>query len=231
MLREHYTVNADVLFVGLNPSFSEDGIKKMASAMKVSADEMMAILRWPAAPRNIESQQLARAAASETSAKELYVKYFKPLADFCHTVNAVSHCHLDVLLLRHTSQKSIIASYGEYYPQMRNVPFIEEQIRLFEWALKAMSPRVVVVANAKASDVVIEALPLETNDDGRSYRWSQLPGVPFFLSGMLSGQRALDKHSRRRLEIDVADALKGARAHGAQGSAKDTALPQLISAT
>lgn len=183
----------------------------MAKAMKVSEDDILATLLWPTGPWNIDSRQLARAAESETHAKDLYFKYFKPLELFRNSVGALSHCHLDVLLLRHTSQKELLKSFGEHFDQMKEHSFIKEQIQLFEWTLKAMSPRVVVVANAKASDVLVDALPLVTRDGGRMYGWSQLPDVPFFLSGMLSGQRALDRYSQKRLELDVATALRRGR--------------------
>jgi len=54
---------------------------------------------------------------------------------------------------------------------------------------------------------VRDGLGLTTKDRGRTYRWVELPGVPIFLTSMLSGQRALDVFSRARLAADVRLAL------------------------
>ncbi|MBW8832681.1 MAG: hypothetical protein JF606_25440 [Burkholderiales bacterium] len=73
-----------------------------------------------------------------------------------------------------------------------------------------------------ASDLAEEGLPLRTPDEGRSYRWTELPDVPIFLSGMLSGQRALDNYSKARLTPAMPPMPNSPRTNLPCTSARDT---------
>jgi hypothetical protein len=122
--------------------------------------------------------------------------------------------------MRHTEQKDVVKAYGDSFAKLKRKPFMLEQFDLFKFTMKAMRPSVVLVANAKASDIAYEGLKLTSPDRERSYRWSEMPDVPIFLSGMLSGQRALDTYSRARLALDVEAALAAANEAAAAKTAR-----------
>jgi hypothetical protein len=110
-----------------------------------------------------------------------------------------------MFLVRHTSQANVRAAYGDQFKELSAVA--KAQFELFRHTLKVIAPKTVVIVNAGASHLAREGLGLTTEDRGRTYLWRELPGVPFFLSGMLSGRRALDVFSRARLAADVRQAL------------------------
>jgi hypothetical protein len=79
-------------------------------------------------------------------------------------------------------------------------PFGQKQLEISLRMIEEAKPICIVVANALASDIYLKNrnprfMPSrgcnEADIDGRS--------VPLFFSSMLTGQRALDRHSRKRL--------------------------------
>jgi hypothetical protein len=79
-------------------------------------------------------------------------------------------------------------------------PFGQKQLEISLRMIEEAKPICIVVANALASDIYLKNrnprfMPsrgcYEADIDGRS--------VPLFFSSMLTGQRALDRHSRKRL--------------------------------
>lgn len=210
LLLEDYEVGADLLFVGMNPSFSPETVKGILHREFPDKPEVNAFFAWDAALGGEPMEQrVAEIVRFERKAGADYKTYFGPLKLFAERVGAKTHAHIDMFLMRHTSQRNVRKAYGATFGGL--CPFAREQFDLFRHTLKAMAPKVVVVANAGASDLAVEGLGLTSPDGGRSYRWVELPEVPVFLCGMLSGQRPLDTYSRTRLELDVRAALQAVR--------------------
>ncbi|TPG21383.1 hypothetical protein [Variovorax guangxiensis] len=210
LLLEDYLVSADLLFVGMNPSFSRQAVEKILRVAVPDSPDVDAFFTWDAAldGKSLE-RRIAEVACFETTARVVYNPYFRPLERFAKRVGAKTQAHIDMFLMRHTSQKALQKTHGATFNKLS--PFAREQFELFRYTLEAMDPKVVVVVNAGASDIALEGLGLTSADNGRSYYWDKLPAARFFLSGMLSGQRALDTYSRVRLELDVKAALQEAR--------------------
>lgn len=133
-------------------------------------------------------------------------------APFKRIAAAVAHpwAHFDLLFQRETDQKAIdtlcAAPHG--------VDFVWEQLQVSKRLLDAAQPAVLIVCNTKAR----ELLGLDKAGDrnvwlGLDFCWDdalgtyRYQGVPTFFSAMLSGQRALDKGSHKRLEWHIKRAL------------------------
>jgi hypothetical protein len=222
LLLEDYRVEADLLFVGMNPSFSPDDVERILHReFPEDRPEVSAFFAWD---MGCDSQRLDsrvdQIVRFEAKARVVYDKFFKPLGDFAAATGARTHAHIDMFLMRHTEQKDVVKAYGDSFAKLKRKPFMLEQFDLFKFTMKAMRPSVVLVANAKASDIAYEGLKLTSPDRERSYRWSEMPDVPIFLSGMLSGQRAVDTYSRARLALDVEAALAAANEAAAAKTAR-----------
>jgi len=206
LLLDDYHIGTDILFVGMNPSFSQGAVRRIWAKAEHGIVEGVNPFEWDA---ELDDDMLMRRVQDilqfEKTARAEYAPYFRPLQDFAGEAGARSHGHIDMFVVRHTTQADVHAAYGKRFAEL--IPIATAQFQLFQHTLKAMAPKTVVIVNAGASHLAREGLGLKTEDRGRTYFWEELPGTPFFLSGMLSGQRALDVFSRDRLTADVRQAL------------------------
>lgn len=205
MQRPDFIVNPDILFVGMNPSFSKT----------LQKNDVAAQYLWQANP---DRAQIDNLIALENEAHEDYLIYFGALRRFAQSANANSFEHLDLLPIRHTNQKEVFARHWDSNREPNEI--VKQSIDLFKSTVIELSPKTIVVANAGAARIIIKALQLDSYDEKRKYRWNELKETPFFLSSMLSGQRALDEFSRDRLVADVRRAL-----HPNQGDQPDANTP------
>ena len=206
LLLDDYQIGADILFVGMNPSFSQRAVQRIWANAENGIVEGVNPFVWDT---ELDGDMLTRRVQDilrfEKSARAEYAPYFRPLQEFAREAGARSNGHIDMFLVRHTTQADVRAAYGERFHEL--TPIAKEQFELFRHTLKAVAPKTVVIVNAGASHLARDGLGLTTEDRGRTYLWRELPGVPFFLSGVLSGRRALDVFSRARLAADVRQAL------------------------
>ncbi len=178
--------NPDIVFVGINPSYS--GVVD------------------------------ARKTYDRSS---LIHSYFKPFKDITEEVNkmlnrAVTWTHLDLLVFRETSQDFITK---QLIKNSAGRLFIKEQLSVSKKLLEYYNPKIVVVSNALARALFKKEKGIsELEDFGYTFRFSDeigtdiisggvLDGTPVFFTSMLSGQRALDVGSRKRLEWHIAKIL------------------------
>ena len=142
--------------------------------------------------------------------------YFKKFREMAAELN-VGWDHVDLFFWRETNQarfRELILVGGQ---SSEVTAFGRSQLEIAFEMIDAASPLCVVVANALASDIYKACRGLEFSEklgcylDRRGDR-----DVPVFLSSMLTGQRALDKHSCRRLAwhtnrviLSVAATLRG----------------------
>jgi hypothetical protein len=188
MQREDFIINPDILFVGMNPSFSKS----------LQNSQIVDTYNWRS---NASQTHIDNLIQLEAEARESYLIYFGALRRFADSARAESFEHLDLLPIRHTNQKEIISEHWDASGEPNEI--VNQCIDLFKKTILAISPKIIIVANAGAARKIIKALQLEHYDNKRKYRWNDLKHVPFFLSGMLSGQRTLDDFSKDRLIADV----------------------------
>lgn len=206
LLLDDYPVGADILFVGMNPSFSEGAVRRIWANAENGIVEGVNPFVWdPDLDDDMLTRRVQDILRFEKSARAEYAPYFRPLQDFAIEAGALNHGHIDMFLVRHTTQSDVRAAYGERFEKLTALG--KEQFKLFRHTVRTLAPKTVVIVNAGASHLARDGLGLTTEDRGRTYIWADLPGVPFFLSSMISGQRALDVFSRARLAADVRQVL------------------------
>ena len=186
--------DCDVLFIGINPSFSEGSTN--------------------------ESYVFDRTAPH--SYFEPFRKIKEELEKEPYEIPAVTWTHLDILVFRETDQK-----YVDTLLTLENgIPFIYEQVMLARERILHIQPKVIVVSNTKAKELM--GKNRFKNDKGEefgvwmdfeykfdmdfgTYRITNVPELDHthvLFSSMLSGQRALDLGSRERLVWQIGRVLR-----------------------
>lgn len=189
--------DCDVLFVGINPSFSE-GSEKSNSIFNREAPHP-------------------------------YFEAFKringELESKPYLIDKVNWTHLDILVFRETNQKYI----DELLGHDNGIPFVYEQVMIARERILHIQPKVIVVANTKARELMGKNRFKPTNGEEvgvwmdfqfefdmefGSYRITNVPELKdthVLFSSMLSGQRALDLGSRERLVWQIGRILKSSQ--------------------
>jgi len=130
-------------------------------------------------------------------------RYFKKFIEISEEVD-MKWTHLDLLYIRETSQ-NIIKSLAQ---TPLGHEFIDEQLKITKKLIEMAKPQIVVVNNTYARDLLqsnsFSSLKFEFEFDEklgteRIVNHSTLNGTPVFFTSMLTGQRALDRGSYRRL--------------------------------
>ena len=187
-----------LLFVGMNPSFSESAIRRILG------------VDCPREPRKYFSWGNRLEFDPEVDrrlhrlAKEKYA-YFKRFQKLAKSLDA-EWDHHDLFFIRETSQKAakevIIQNGGKL------TPFGRSQFEMATTEIRGCRPRAVIVANALASDICKDALGLRFNPETCCYHDPDQGGdTPYFLASMLTGQRAMDKYSFERLAWHIGSVL------------------------
>ena len=122
--------------------------------------------------------------------------------------------HIDLFFNRETSQKD----FEKKVLKIRGLEsFVSAQLNLSKKLIDYVCPRAIIVSNALAAQVFEEKLkdefPLTWNEE-YGYHTTVLKdkSIPVFLASMLTGQRAMDKGSYKRLKWHIKKALE----HSAQ---------------
>nr|WP_319273536.1 hypothetical protein [uncultured Draconibacterium sp.] len=130
-------------------------------------------------------------------------RYFKKFIEISSEVE-MKWTHLDLLYVRETSQNKVKSITKTNLGH----EFIDEQLRITKRIIEMAKPQIVVVNNTYARDLLMSdsfsSLKFEFEFDEnlgteRIVNHSLLAGTPVFFSSMLTGQRALDRGSYRRL--------------------------------
>lgn len=200
------------LFIGLNPSLSEKAFKTIFKGTKYEGKfnfkeffEKKNINKY--LDVYIEGEKLAKE-------KYSYFNKFKSIdPDFQH---------IDLFLYRLTSQKEFkdrigLCKKGNQIISDNFGDFGLKQLELASEIIQLIKPRVIVVANAFASDIICHYSKLfkikinekEFNEKGYDVLVVGDKEIPIFFSSMLTQQRALDNHTFRRLKREVKIFLEG----------------------
>ena len=188
-----------LVFVGLNPSFSDKAFRQFLRGDEWSGFEPEPFYAWR---DRVEDFDASRARQIERIALDQYSYYapFRALAEGLST----KWNHADVFLLRETSQKALLPQMlrgGVGKAAVSNLnSFGKAQLDLCVRLLGRLAPELLVVANADASRLLAEALAARFDEDlGHHVVRIGEREVPAFFSSMWTGQRALDTFSKARL--------------------------------
>ena len=130
-------------------------------------------------------------------------KYFKKFIEISSEVG-LNWSHLDLLFLRETNQKEV-KSLGEN--NLGHV-FYDEQLKIAKKIIETTKPKIIVVNNTYARDLLhsqsftTPKYDFEFDENIGTERIVNneiLNKVPIFFTSMLTGQRALDLGSYKRL--------------------------------
>lgn len=185
-----------ILFVGLNPSFSERGFKTILGMKEYEGLDINKFYAYP----NSGHFQRDKSVAIEKLAIERH-PYFKKFRAISEEVG-VGWEHVDLFFIRETKQKSMASRVFEKGETLNE--FGKKQIDLSKHLIEMSKPRLIVVANALASRIFKEQFSPKF-DEEKGCHYVELNGVniPVFLCSMLTGQRAMDNFSYDRLKWHI----------------------------
>lgn len=181
-----------VLFISFNPSFPDE-LKNKKWKHSYEINTLNTINVEQVIKQEIETQNSLR--------------YFNILKEIARALY-LPWSHLDVFMLRETSQeKAKPKVYDDAAKRLTR--FGQKQFDLFTKALQISTPKIIVVINALASEIIKTQLRLKYDSaDGCYYAPDENIKAPFFLGSMLSGQRAMDIYSRERLVWHIRQKLR-----------------------
>lgn len=186
-----------LVFVGLNPSMSTKGWKKILKDTQHSNLDVLQLLKWPR-PQNYD---LAEECAIESLSRQKY-DFYALHRTLAAAVNRHWE-HLDLFFYRRTKQDEM-----EHLVLGKNHKlndFGESQMKLFEAMLELSQPAAVIIVNASAGRLYKQQRRIHFDPTLGCYMDKfGATTFPVFISGMLTGGRALDVFSRERLFWQVA---------------------------
>lgn len=182
-----------LLFVGLNPSFSDKGWDRLMPYIGIDGFDPKRFFGWPR-PDNFSMEVAYKV---EQVARERY-QFFAPHRALARAVR-MPWDHIDLFAYRMTSQKDAMYLFVEKGDAVKPTPFGQRQLALFEQMLAAARPRAVIVVNSLASKIY-QHLRQPGFDSKKGCYQDEIEGhaFPVFYSGMITGG-AMDVHSRERL--------------------------------
>lgn len=199
LLIGNYNIEAKILFVGMNPSYNTKWMDKFFVSdlcpNHLKNNISNELFKWGGV--DLESRIQIVKEWEILANKGVYKNYFGKFDIFTEDCGfeEKSWAHLDLFLMRGTEQKKEIKMV---YEKSKLNNFGERQSKLLLEAISKNEHKIIVVLNAKASEIICEKIgnkKLETqflfNDK------------TFFFSSMLTGQRALDRFSRKRLINEI----------------------------
>ena len=183
-----------ILFIGCNPAW----------AVEMNLSSFSALLADPSLADNLIE--------SEIKSLKTY-PYFKPCREIADELGC-KWAHVDWFFIRETSQQkleeSVLVEAAQWKAPVQLTPFAKAQVELSKQLINQCSPKVIVVINALASKIARTEFSLySTQLDEEGLYWADLAGrkIPIILSGMLTGQRALDHGSFERLKWHIGKSL------------------------
>lgn len=194
-----------LLFVGMNPSFSERGFRTILKGTEYEDIDPVSFFKW----KNISSNPkfIDDCIKVENYAYEKYRQFFARPIEIAKELG-LEWQHIDLFLYKETSQ-------SDFKRRIMNGDKLNEfaldQVTLFEEVLVTVNPKCIIVANAFGSQLLREHIKSDLEwDASRGFHWFSKGDkkIPIFFSSMLSGQRALDRWSYERLKWCVGEAVK-----------------------
>lgn len=187
-----------ILFIGLNPSFTEKFSKKYKK-----------FLFWGGKRKDMDTY-VDKVIAIDSRAKSEYRIYFGRMIDLSKEIN-IPFEHTDLFFYRETNQNNFkkMVFVDKKFNKLND--FGKDQITIAFDAISVVNPRVIIVNNAFASDIFKREWKRKLNFDNNK-GWYTISvnnkKVPIFFSSMAGGQRALDRHTWQRLKWHIKKALE-----------------------
>ncbi len=192
-----------IVFIGMNPSFSSKGWKSILKHADMSEENPHAFFQWPR-PNDFD---VDKAHKFEAKGQEYY-SFYAPHRALSKALET-NWEHFDLFAYRETEQAKMRPLTLMCGDRIELTEFGQVQFALFEELLMLARPSAVIVVNALASQIYTAKRSPVFNSEAGFYTDSFANGstFPVFFSGMLTGQRALDRFSKDRLFWQVANAL------------------------
>lgn len=188
-LQYHQMLPGRILFIGLNPS--ESGDADLLRVRSPHTEDLASQDRASQVRRRDE-----RALGLHGAKRHRYFRQFHRFSE------DGQWNHIDLLAVRHTNQSELSGALSLGSDEALSREFVRKQIEVCFELAAALTPPVVVVVNALAATLVRRHLGAALSFDSEvGHHGAQLGGsdIPWFFSGMLTGQRAIDNHSLERL--------------------------------
>jgi hypothetical protein len=192
-----------LLFVGLNPSFNPADMSRLIEQYLRLSIDVYTYFRW-VLRREIDMALLAKM----DQVSKQHHRYFGRCREMSKFLG-IPWEHIDLLFWRETSQAELRHVLFQNWQKRALNEFGQEQLELAMLLLELVMPTCVVVINALASDLYKRHRSLKFSASRGCYL-DYIAGreTPVFLSGMLTGQRAIDRFSYERLLWHVARELR-----------------------
>lgn len=179
-----------LLFIGLNPSFNTEYVRKALSEIK----DVEAYFNW--SNKENFNPELDAQLTYVAKAEYPYFRKFREIA----LVLDYKWDHCDLFFFRETLQREFLPKILKSGTTLNE--FGRKQLSIaFEMIDKA-KPTSIIIANAFASDLYLRERKQRisfNSEKGCYYESHGSKQIPVFFSSMLTGQRALDNHSYGRL--------------------------------
>jgi len=206
-----------LLFVGLNPSLSKKGIKYVIKKSGYEGEiKSKKSLKYP--NPNLKPEEIIEL---EKAAFENY-SYFEKFKKLSEKLG-IAWAHIDLFVYRLTKQGDFKEKIGIYknkkgevlWDNPKKQEFGVKQLKIASDSIQKLKPKIIVVANAFASDIInsnpklfkLNNNPEEFDKNGHDTITIGNDKVPIIFTSMLT-RGALDNHSFRRLKWDIKNAIK-----------------------
>jgi hypothetical protein len=204
-----------VLFIGINPSYSHNGLLKIVQGMKADfvGHSLSDIDDYFAHPNISGKFEIHQSILMDDYARQHY-PYFDKFKLLTPSIfpdkneEELQDCweHIDLFVVRETKQKRLEESIYQGKGKKKLNDFAITQLKIAHKLIELIKPKVIVVANAKASQLMrkqsdIFLISDTLNNKTGFYEYELKEGViPIVFTSMLTGQRALDNFSFERLK-------------------------------
>lgn len=177
-----------ILFIGMNPSDSDKGFN-----YSDNSKELFKLIN----SGNSSKVFLRQLIDHEKNALEEY-PYFKPFEKISEELDNTPWDHVDMISFRDKNQTDIVKKL--------NKNILSNQLKILKKLILHINPKVIVVANAFASQTIKTQLNISTKvfDDEGFHLFEEK--IPIFFSSMISYGR-LDKGSYERLLWHIKKAI------------------------
>lgn len=192
-----------ILFIGLNPSFSDKASKKILKGTKYKDINIKEKLSKNNKDYDFLIWQEGR--ANEKNACDYFAKFHSISKDL-----NLHYQHIDLFYFRETNQKE---SKKRIVRKKKLNNFALSQLQIVIEIINKINPKAIIVGNAFASDIINECGLFKINKNkfdinGYDILETNHNTIPIIFSSMLTGQRALDNHSFRRLKWIINKSIK-----------------------
>ncbi|MEK7089151.1 MAG: hypothetical protein AAB913_03415 [Patescibacteria group bacterium] len=202
-------IKNSILFVGLNPSFSKEGFDKILRDTEYENINPEFFYKWSNISKDLNNN-ISKCIKIEKYAVDKYNRFFQPLKNIANKVNLLFQ-HVDLFLYRETRQEDFKKSIFKNGKDGEINKFGLDQVDIFKKIISLVQPKIIIVANALASDIIRDQFKnlISDFDNKKGFYWllQDNQKVPIFFSSMITGGR-LDKYSRERLIWHITQAIK-----------------------